>query len=428
VSEHVEEPNTPHAEARRPSESPTKPDPVNRGDAGKTNGDDKKDGDKKNGGEEPGDKKDKKDEKVDIPAADPNVQLAFRLGWHVAELYHGDLPPPTGGVDEPPATLPGVSDLAAHARAELVLREIRAELHLLAEAAKLAGVRLSSSKEVADALDATSHQAKQVKLKILKLHETLLRDLSAADFRFGKAYGLGRALAETALLPSREKPEAYKTQFAHFRVWTISDWLDDLESAFPSQAAPAVRRGLQAWEEWIKPHTAEDLAGIEGLTRRLRGQTRLWRALLSGEKRPEDLLQPPDYIRAAQNLISETSRLTWSFVRGWWIVILAALLVIWIWAGVIIGFLHGGSKTAAAIVAIIAGLGVSWKAVGATLGKVITRVEQPLWRLELAESIALAATRLPEKPPPIDSDTTDEAAPAGTSGSGTWGADATNAR
>jgi hypothetical protein len=262
-------------------------------------------------------------------------------------------------------------------------------------------VTLPGTKAVLDQLKAPDHETKDVKLAILSLHQKLLRDLSATDFRFGKAYGLGRALAETALLPSHDNLPAFNDQFEAYRVRTISDWLDDLKSAFPPQAAPAVRRGLAAWEEWLRPQAPEQLGNIDGLTRLLRDQTRLWRSLLSGEKRPEDLLGPSDYVRAAQNLIRRTSGLAWNFVQGWWALLLASLLVIWITATIIVSFLHGGSQTAVAIVAILGGLGISWKAIGATLGKMITRVEQPLWRVELAESIAVAATWVPE-PPPLD--------------------------
>jgi hypothetical protein len=163
-----------------------------------------------------------------------------------------------------------------------------------------------------------------------------------------------------------------------------------------------VRSGLAAWEEWLKPQTPEQLGDVDGLTRLLRDQTRLWRSLLSGEKRPEDLLGPSDYVRAAQNLIRLTSGLAWKFVQSWWALLLLALLVISLTATIIVSFLHGDSQTAVAIVAILGGLGISWKAIGATLGKMITRVEQPLWRVELAESIAVAATWVPDPPPPPD--------------------------
>lgn len=70
------------------------------------------------------------------PTADPHVQLAFRLGWHMAELYGSKLP--AKRLDQPKAraTLPGVSALGDHERAEVVLHEIRAELHRLGEACR----------------------------------------------------------------------------------------------------------------------------------------------------------------------------------------------------------------------------------------------------------------------------------------------------
>jgi hypothetical protein len=382
----------------RPEDEDQKDDHDKEGNdsGGKDNGDKDKNDNGKNG-----EKKKEADEaaKPEGPAPDPNVQIAFRLGWHMAELYHGPLPPPPhDDIDEPPDRLPGVSELGDYRRAELILREIRAELHLLTEPAKPAGVTLSKTNVIEHELSAIKHSQDAIKLAILRLHMDLLRDLSAADFRFGKAYGLGRALAETALVPSADSWDGFMDQFEDGRVYTISGWLDDLESAFPAQAAPAVGRGLDAWAAWIVAHSQEPIGNWPRLRRSLRDQGRLWRSLLSGEKRPQDLLRASDYVQAAQRLVRQSSALAWSFVQSWWVVLLAALIVIWATATVIVAFLHGDSKTAAAIIAIIGGLGVSWKAVGATLGKALGRVEQPLWQAELAESIALAATRLPRPP------------------------------
>src|SRR4029453_13512495 len=74
--------------------------------------------------------------------------------------------------------------------------------------------------------------------------------LTAADFRLGKAYGLGRALAQTALLPDAKHPETFQQTFARFRLDNLLGWLADLRSAFPPHAAEAVSGSLQAWAAW----------------------------------------------------------------------------------------------------------------------------------------------------------------------------------
>ena len=93
-------------------------------------------------------------------------------------------------------------------------------------------------------------QPGELRTAVAELHRQLLMALTAADFRLGKAYGLGRALAQTALLPDARHPETFRGTFARFRLDNLLGWLADLRSAFPPHAAKAVSGSLQAWAAW----------------------------------------------------------------------------------------------------------------------------------------------------------------------------------
>ncbi|MGI9022044.1 MAG: hypothetical protein ACR2HV_02190 [Acidimicrobiales bacterium] len=73
----------------------------------------------------------------------------------------------------------------------------------------------------------------------------------AADFRLGKAYGLGRALAETTMLPRADRPETFLDAFHPFRLRHLETWLSDLKSAFPAHASEGVRGSLHRWASWV---------------------------------------------------------------------------------------------------------------------------------------------------------------------------------
>ena len=66
---------------------------------------------------------------------------------------------------------------------------------------------------VRQTLNATPIERDQVRLAVADLHTAALTSPTVADFRLGKAYGLGRALGETVLLPVSASDDARPTQF-----------------------------------------------------------------------------------------------------------------------------------------------------------------------------------------------------------------------
>ena len=210
--------------------------------------------------------------------------------------------------------------------------------------------------------------------------------LTAADFRLGKAYGLGRALAETTLVTDAKNPQTFERVFARYRLANLLSWLADLKSVFPPHAAEAVRGSLQAWAawreaptlgpalddlrpasdaevngqapgpaptspraapalarrrtisgSWLSKHPREpqtrpvdwrSTADRESVTRALHRQGQLWRAILSGEKDGVDLLTADDYVWAADQLLGHLRRLTLGLLRRFWITTTAVALVL----------------------------------------------------------------------------------------------------
>ena len=237
---------------------------------------------------------------------------------------------------------------------------------------------------------------------IFTLHCRILEALTVADFVLGKAYGLGRAIAETALRPAcamteEERADQFRCVFEAGRLITVKDWLADLKTLLPDHTAYAVSRGLHDWQRWV----AGDRQVGTGLRRGpIRVQGRIWRELLTGEKAARDILSLSDYLAAGRRGAVEMIR------RFWWVIAAAAILT----AGVIYAgsYLHGLPDLVRVVgsVAWLAGAaGLFAKGSSVVLGPGVTQAEGWLWQTELDGSVAVAATRLPpgarSRPPEV---------------------------
>ena len=305
---------------------------------------------------------------------DRSVLVAFSLGWQMAEVYRPD----RRRASQPAAEddLPGISQLSAAELQEMGLFQVEAGITKLRDSICDAGLDVPDAQHFAEEIRRLREPQKR-RVAIRDFHVTLLSTLTAADFRLGKAYGLGRALADTTRLP----PD-WRVELATHRVGTLAEWIRELASALPAHAAHPVAQSLEAWSAWAASQT-----GDGGDTRRkLSAQGRLWRSLLSGEKRPTGVLETGDYLRAGEGMLRRTGALVAKFLSHyWWLVaIVIALLGLGVW--LIVG---PGSGIAAALgsVSIFSSLGLSWKGIGTSLGTAAARVEEPLWQAELDEVI-----------------------------------------
>ncbi len=216
---------------------------------------------------------------------DRRVMAAFSLGWQMAEVYRPD----RRGGSRPAAQddLPGISRLSTAELQEMGLLQVQAGITKLRPSICDAGLEVPNAEHFAEAIGRI-RDSQERREAVREFHIGLLATLTAADFRLGKAYGLGRALADTTRLP----PD-WHAELATHRVSTLAEWIRELASALPPHAAHPVAQSLEAWSEW-----AQTQAGSGGETRRkLSAQGRLWRSLLSGEKQGPDVLEISDYQR-----------------------------------------------------------------------------------------------------------------------------------
>lgn len=342
------------------------------------------------------------------------VQVAFSLGWHVAELFHADVPRST---PEPPAdpveSLPGFGALDDLVRARATFQQVEVEA-LDVGGAQVGAVIAGDLRRVAALLDADDRGSGELRAAVLELHVALLTRLGALDFRRGKAYGLGRALAETAIVPVAGEWSTFTDAFARYRLSTIAGWLSDLKSLFPPHAADGVRGSLAAWAAWTAQPTMTIWAEVSGaaggrraidwassadrgrVTRALRRQGEVWRSVLSGEKRPLDLLAADDYVAAGERLFVRLGGLVARYGRRYWAWVVSGLVVV---LAVLVAVAVSGAAAAvtAGVVALAGAAGLTWRGVGSTLGAAVDEARRPLWDAELSAAVAAAATRLPQE-------------------------------
>ena len=129
---------------------------------------------------------------------DRKVMVAFSLGWQMAEVYRPD----RRGGSKPASQddLPGISRLSAGELEEMGLLQVQAGITKLRDSICDAGLVVPNAERFAqDVKQISGFPARQQAIR--EFHVGLLATLTAADYRLGKAYGLGRALADTTRLP-----------------------------------------------------------------------------------------------------------------------------------------------------------------------------------------------------------------------------------
>jgi hypothetical protein len=334
----------------------------------------------------------------------PAVAAAFVLGWRLAELYDRDtLPPsavPPAEIPVPPH-LPGAGEMTEHERAVVLLTQADVARATLRTGL---GVDLPGLDAVRAMLDRPDHHRDDVRREILIAYVGLRDLLLGTAPLVATSFGLGRMLADTTWLPRSRQPEVLAAKFDPYRLANAYGWLDDLSAAFPSRVAAAVTQSLQAWESWVRSQQAKDgsfgpASFDEAVLRALHRQGEMWRRLLTGEKDPMLLLSSEDYVAAGERLLQRGRQIARRFLWKWWPVIAVFLAASGaaIWAA--LTFAPAGSaRLAAVLVSAVATVGISWKGLGATLGKALNQAQAALWASEVNVATGQAATILPVRP------------------------------
>ena len=225
-----------------------------------------------------------------------------------------------------------------------------------------------------------------------------------------RAYELGIMLSDTYNRIFRiyhEHPEAAREEwlavFSQPRTTNLLTLIDNLQSRLDPGAATVVRDHLIAWRDRVSDALAagdQPELPTEAASRQVRGQTIVWRQLLTGDKEPEAFLDPHARARVRDELVG----LMWQ--RYWiWAVALfvafaagsAALLVLHLDVG---GWYSDHTRGAAivtsAVVSLTGALGISKASINRAIKQDLRTWSTLLWNRALARVVCMETLRLDE--------------------------------
>lgn len=382
--------------------------------------------------------------------ADPVASACFRLGWRVEELFSRF----EGTPGNPPhaydlARLPGLSELTSYDwqwlgldQVDFVVSQVTAKLGTPAAVPLNLTADARSKLEVMTQEEGAALACEEYRTALSEMHVSLLVTLSAADSSYGKAYGLGRALA--VISGPRQTPAQLVSSFDSERIGRVNAWLDELASLLPEHATRAVAKSLFWWEQavaaahgsskldttlmpanyfgeqvsqwpWWEPaatalgrrrqrtqNSQVDPPSLEDLAVAVVRQGALWRGILDGDKLCIDLLAPQDYLRAGERLAHYNADLVGRVLRTMpWLLFLPLSL-----GAVIVALLlipgSAVARTATGVAAFAGTLSGIWKATRARVVPIAMQLERPLWDGELdiatAEAVTIPPVGAPQNP------------------------------
>jgi hypothetical protein len=326
------------------------------------------------------------------PAPPPGTILSapVALGWQMGGLYRiaakrSSRPPKL------PQQLPTLAGLSAGKQTEVGIADVTAALARLG----LAGPNAPSAAELDRTFSNPEKSAADIKLEIYQLHLAILRECNAEDPAMAKAYELGQALADTC--PADIDRATLAKQLNRYRLDEIGRWLADLASRLPHHSSRAVRVSMARWKIAAQNGEASPIfatADLGTVHRALGRQVQLWCSLLTGEKLAKDMLGTDGYARAVGFAVRATRRLLFSYIWQFapFVILALALLGVGVW-GVLT--YEEASKVVVSFAAIAGGLGITWKGLAATVGKLAGEIEDPIWKGSIDLVVADAITQAP---------------------------------
>jgi len=302
------------------------------------------------------------------------VCLAVGLGWLLAELYDSKRlpgPPPEDDERPLPPHLPGIGAMTPYEKACALAAHVGADLARL-EAAL--GLGMPAAKSIQAVLDTPGHTRDDVRREVHDLYLDIRNRLAGTDPAAALAFGLGRMLADTTLLPESTEPQVLAERFERHRIANAHAWLDDLDAdrSDPVQCDQTVIRAL-------------------------RQQGCVWRRLLTGQQAADQLLDGRAYVGAAASLLANGRRLALHYVWKWSWAILAAAAAVGaaVWAA--LTYAPSGTDRVVAVLVSAAGFAsLSWAGARATLGRAVRQAEHAMWDAEVVAAIGKAATIIPD--------------------------------
>ena len=351
------------------------------------------------------------------------AMLAVEVGWCMAELYAHvkpeDLHPPQPPPDTPlpkialpwednriqlQADLPGLGKLREAQQLELLVDRVEVGVAKLRPLITAAGL---TAPDHDDWRSLGYHRRSaegryELARSVLEFHGELLVALTASDHQVGRAYGLGRAIADLALRPNAADAATFTSDFKPGgRVVTITGWLAELRTSLPPHAAGAVAGSIAQWQRWANQpawqgrqlawadHGREVVAALEE-------QGRRWRLLLTGRVDPLDQLSPEDYVQAAEFLIGRVRRIGQRVLVQYWPLVLLATAAMAAAVAGSLALLHSPAARGIGVaVSVFGWLGLTGRSLSVQLRRAAGDVEHSLWQAELDLAAAWANTQLP---------------------------------
>jgi hypothetical protein len=287
-------------------------------------------------------------------AGDPTVIAAVTLGWLMEELTQG------WSIKPQPVDL----ELSAQESSQAQANQLTTQLAAL----KVAGLT-AESPAVKDTV--TALQAGPSVEKAKPLGTAVVVALIGAGARYERAYVLGRGMR--AMIPDAGVAPAEPTS-------AMVTALDMLSSDLPSHAARGVANSMRAWQQ------ADDLNKASLAD----AQVNLWRTVIIGQKKGTELLEPADYLKAAGQL--EHKYVKRALKSGWLQSLAAAAVVLFVLGVVALVLASSTGTVVAGISGVLASIGLTWKGIGGTVGKIVGKLEAPLWGAELDTAITNVIT------------------------------------
>jgi hypothetical protein len=384
------------------------------------------------------------------PGTDPVASACFRLGWRVEELFRQFEVPehPPHAYDLP--RLPGLNKLTSFDwqrlgldQVDFVVSQVTAKIGTpVAVPLELTTDARSKLEVLIQEREGTASCHEEYRTALSKLHVNLLVTLTAADSSYGKAYGLGRELADTTC--PQQAPDQLVLSFETHRIAQVNVWLDELASLLPEHAARAVAQSLTWWQRAVaaaaagsklsttlmpasylsdqtlhRPPWKQAVTALRRRHRRSTGsqvdppslevlavavvrQGALWRGILDGDKLCTDLLTPQDYLRAGDRLAHYNADLVGRVLRTMpWLIILPLSFLALVFVLLVIPG-SAVARTATGVAAFAGTLSGIWKAIRARVVPIAMQLEKPLWGSELdtatAEAVTIAPVGAPQHP------------------------------
>ena len=333
------------------------------------------------------------------------VAIAIDLGWRLAELF-------ALNVEYEPAQrswdlLPSRNSLS---------RRDRLELELLAAAgtASRLGVdlwqnRLEELRELAGRAAARAGAAEaEFRDELERCHVALDKELWTHSEAEARAYELGIMLSDTYNRICRvyhENPQAARREwlavFGESRATALQTLLDNLQSRLDPGAVAVVRDHLNAWRDRVSEvlsDSDEPMPPSEAASTHLRGQTVIWRQLLTGDKEPEAFLGPRARARVRDEVLRLMWRRYWKWAAGLFVALAAgttALLLLHADPG---HWYSNHTRDAAlvtsAIVSLTGALGISKASINRAIKQDLRKWSTLLWNRALARVVCAETLRV----------------------------------